>query len=138
MPFTYTLHPTTRLVVTVAAGQVTDADLLALFHAQSSDTRIPTRRREYVSLEKVTEPKVTSAGIGMLVDRDREQVARHESYRLAVVAPSDVAYGFSRMYQMLMEEALPECAVFRNHAEASEWLGLSADEMDFVREKLGA
>jgi hypothetical protein len=41
---------------------------------------------------------------------------------VAVVAPRDVEYGLSRMWQVFVEETGWETMVFRSHTEAQRWL----------------
>jgi len=42
--------------------------------------------------------------------------------RQAIVAPTSVAYGSSRMYQTMLENARPNMMVFRNRDDAMAWL----------------
>ncbi|GMV82244.1 MAG: hypothetical protein AMXMBFR7_34280 [Planctomycetota bacterium] len=133
MPFTYAIHPRTQLVLTVASGLVTDAELKALAKAQLDDPALPIRRREFCSLEGVTEAGVTRAGLQALVEHDLRHVPRHESYRLTIAAPTDVSFGLARMYQLMVEPVLPECSVFREQAEALRWLEASPEEIEFIR-----
>jgi hypothetical protein len=52
--------------------------------------------------------------------------------RLAVIAPSDVVYGISRMHQMASEDKNPfKMLVFRDPEAALKWLG--RDEVDIER-----
>lgn len=44
--------------------------------------------------------------------------------KLAMVATSDLFFGFSRMYEMLRDESPVEIKVFRTLPEAVQWLGL--------------
>ncbi len=136
MPFGYSIHPRTRLVLTVAKGLVTDADLKSLALAQLEDPALPNRRREFCSLEGVTEARVTRAGLQALAEHDLRHVPRHESYRLAIAAPSDVAFGLARMYQLLVEPVLPECSVYREQDDALSWLETSPEELEFIRGRL--
>ncbi len=47
--------------------------------------------------------------------------------KMALVATSDEFYGFGRMYQLLRNESPKEFSVFRDRAEAEQWLGLPDD-----------
>jgi hypothetical protein len=44
-------------------------------------------------------------------------------YKVAVVAARDVEYGLSRMFQVFMDGPPFEFRIFRDRAEALEWLG---------------
>jgi hypothetical protein len=47
--------------------------------------------------------------------------------RVAIVAVTDEFFGLGRMYQMLRGESQVDVRVFRDLAEAEDWLGLPAD-----------
>ncbi len=49
--------------------------------------------------------------------------------RTAVIAETDLLYGFARMYQSLTEvrDAPSTVEVFRTEIEARKWLGLDGD-----------
>ncbi len=48
-------------------------------------------------------------------------------WRTAIVAPTDMVYGLSRMYQILREGSMEEVGVFRDAGDAGKWLGLPED-----------
>ena len=57
-----------------------------------------------------------------------KELARARSFeagaKRAVVAPSDLAFGMARMFQLLHDEAPEDVRVFRAEADARRWLGL--------------
>ena len=57
-------------------------------------------------------------------------------FKCAVVAPTDLGYGFSRMYELGNSPANIELKVFRQLSEASRWLtpGLDPDAIEHLDE----
>lgn len=53
----------------------------------------------------------------------REQFKQRNNCRVALIASSNLQYGFCRMFQMLLEDKLPhELAVFREYDDGEQWL----------------
>jgi hypothetical protein len=66
---------------------------------------------------------VTSAGLHRLIARHDERGPTTLLTRNAIVAPTDVRYGVSRMFQTLRGEGLPaELEVCRTIDEAECWI----------------
>ena len=55
---------------------------------------------------------------------------RHGFRKVAMLVPTDLAYGVSRMYQMLSNDASQDICSFRNLDDAMAWLDLPADIAD--------
>jgi hypothetical protein len=77
---------------------------------------------------------VTGVGLGfttmMRFAEERARWSPAEHVRTAIVAPSDQAFGFGRMFQELLQQRIT-VRVFRDRGEALEWLGLP-DTQDTV------
>jgi hypothetical protein len=67
---------------------------------------------------------VTIAGIAQFAEMDRADADRLDNHRLAIVASEDVVYGMARMYQSVSDDGPQNVMVFREIAEAMEWLGM--------------
>ena len=66
---------------------------------------------------------VTGAGLHRLIALYDGRESDGHATRAAIVAPSDVLYGVSRMFQTLRGDANPdEVEVFRTLDEANAWL----------------
>lgn len=134
MPFEYHISPDTGLVATVAWGTVTDQHLLGHVAAMAADDALPRAMREFVSLEAVTDPRISADTVWRIAERDRHHIPyRYDSYAMTVVAPTDVAYGLTRMYQMMIGEVVPTFSVHRSYEAAREDLALTESEIRFVR-----
>jgi hypothetical protein len=71
---------------------------------------------------------VPTADVRRVAREDREYAATHPPFAIAVVAPHDLEYGLSRMWQAFVEDTPIESNVARTRAEALRWLaGQGAD-----------
>jgi hypothetical protein len=125
MPMTYTIDASRNLITAVATGVLTDAEVMTHRSAPTSDRRFSTGMRELSDLRKVTDFRVTAAGIHNMVAGDMRMVPAGGMHPLAIVAGDDIAYGMSRMYQTLGEPHIRSVGVFRRYEDAAAWLGIA-------------
>ena len=115
MPLTFTYDAERELVVGVATGRFSGADL-----GESEMPDYPIGTPELLDVRAVTEVDVTGADIRRVAERERLGPTRIS--RMAIVTGSTVGYGLSRMFQMLADEAEYEIEVFRELDDALKWL----------------
>jgi hypothetical protein len=122
MPTCYSIDLEHRVVLTIIDGDATDADLTEHVRALHADPQFSPEMAELVDLSGVTQIYVTTAGI-----RTVAQSAVHARLaRRAFIAPTDVLFGLSRMYQSFWNDGAPdELKVFRTRQPALEWVGLA-------------
>ena len=69
---------------------------------------------------------VTVEGFRLLTTMVENHLAgKCEGFKTAVIAPKDINYGMSRMYQVLNEGKLETVMVFREPNEAIKWLRIN-------------
>jgi hypothetical protein len=122
MPITYRIDEAKGLVLTTATGALTDADILGLKARLAADPRWSPGMREQTDVRGIDRLEVTTEGVKRMVSWDAAAGPALRSYRLAIVAPRDEVYGMARMYQMLADSSVPNVGVFRDLAEAEQWL----------------
>jgi len=120
----YRIDAVSGLVIAAAVGCVSDADLLSYAHRLLRDPDRGRAKHELVDL-RAASPDSTAGSEGVrelagFWSRHRDEIA---GGRLAIIAPGDAAYGMSRMYQNLRSDGPDFIRVFRDPAEALEWLG---------------
>jgi len=71
-----------------------------------------------------SETPLTGAQVKSLADYGSLTDAKWGTTKWAVVASNDVTYGLARMYEILTTGYRVVTHVFRNAAEADDWLGL--------------
>jgi hypothetical protein len=121
MSASYNIDPVHRFVYTKLGGHVSDADLVEHQRALLADPRFDSSFCELVDLRDVTEVSVKSR----MVKESAMWPLHAIKARRAIVAPSDVLFGLSRMYQLYRGEVgEAHLGVFRTLEPALEWLGI--------------
>jgi hypothetical protein len=122
VPVSYSIDMQHPLVYTVFSGEVTDADLLEHLRSLYADPRFDSAMPELVDLREVTGVSVSPD----MIPSSARWPLHWPSAQRAVVAPTDLLFGLSRMYESYRGEAGDgQFKVFRAFPPALEWLGLS-------------
>src|SRR5262249_16222411 len=134
MPYRFAFEPTHHVLCCTFRGRVTD-DELRQFHRDAA--RMVERtdpQAAIVSFCRVTEFYVTSGTIRSLARSDppMPDVTRPRF----IVAPEDLTYGMSRMYQIAGEVTRPELRVVRTREEALLALGLADPNFQKIPEEV--
>jgi hypothetical protein len=110
-------------VFKVGKGLVTSADLLLIAIQQAQDVE-GTRGLKYgiADFAEVTDFQVTSDAIRQLVEIQRKTAQISQGAFIAIIAPGQVTYGISRIWQSFTEDMGWTARVFRNRADAIFWL----------------
>ncbi len=129
MPLEISVEPTKRLRYAVARGTLTDRDLLEAWGDALADPSYDPALDNLVDMTETESFEVTPAGVQRLADvmamclKDPGPGVRP---RVALVAPTDAAFGVCRIYETYRElqGAASHFFVTRSKAEAQCWLGL--------------
>ena len=109
-------------------GELDATSLLSYMESVRQEKRLRPGYRSFVDLSGADLCRVDANA----VRRAAEVVGRFEHgderVRVALLAPSDVAFGLARMYGTLVESFQREVRVFRDAAAACAWLGISDPE----------
>jgi hypothetical protein len=112
------------LVLTVFRDDLSDDVLRAHLLELRANPHFHKWMRELIDLRAVTNVSVSSA---MLSESARCMLHAPEARR-ALVAPTDLLFGLSRMYQTnLGEVGSSQLGVFRDLQPALQWIGLSSE-----------
>ena len=130
MSVEYTYDEEMKVLYTRFFGVVTEKDLRDQANAVTADPRIGPGVRELVDLSGVEDIQGGAGGLEENIRIDITHGEKLAGMRTAIVAATDLLYGFSRMYQSLAEvkNAPSKVEVFRTEKEAREWLGLEENE----------
>jgi hypothetical protein len=124
MPIEHRYDPALRTLFIELSGEVSETELVDAARKLASDPAIPAGHRELVNLSGVHNTDVTAATLRRVAHIYSEADQRPEDSRVAIVAPGDLFYGLSRMYEAFRESSALEIRVFRDLPEARTWLGL--------------
>ncbi len=112
------------LVLTVFRDDLTDDDLRAHLQELRANPHFHNLMRELVDLRAVTKVSVSSA----ILNQSARWLLHAPEARRALVAPTDLLFGLSRMYQTnLSEVGASQVGVFRELLPALQWIGLSSE-----------
>jgi hypothetical protein len=79
-------------------------------------------RYQIVDTRDMTDMGLPSEGLRRLASQDVEAAQRLESVAIAVVAPRDLSFGLSRVWQAYSDAPGVTSAVFRDFQSAEDWI----------------
>ena len=131
MSVEYTYDEEHNILYTRFFGLVIDKDLRDQGEAIAADPRIKPGVRELVDLAGIEDIQGSASSLEHNIQIDCAHREKLAGMRTAIVASTDLLYGYSRMYQSLAEVRRSPLTVevFRTVEEAREWLGLQDDEV---------
>jgi hypothetical protein len=119
MPATYAIDKQRRLVITTVSGQLTLADALAHQNKILKDSDFDPSFSQLIDLTRASGSDLEARDIRKMAER---KIFSPESRR-AIVASSNLLYGFGRMFEILREGAGESgIRIFRDLDEAVDWL----------------
>jgi hypothetical protein len=124
MPMSYRIEPDRALVLTEAWGVLTDQDILTHKAKLLSDPAFNPAMAQISDVRRIERLDVTTAGVRAMVGHDAANADRRLGHRMALVVPSDSAFGMARMYQQLGGHEDGSVGVFRTMEEARAWLAV--------------
>ena len=122
MSTSYTIDERQALVRVHARDVFTSADLRDHYHELVADARFQPSYSHLTNLAGVTDCVVESCVIAEVASWPVSTAGT----RRAIVAPSDLAFGLSRMFSLHAEQVGQNVVVFRTEAAAVEWLNSPA------------
>src|SRR5581483_464260 len=124
MPVTVRVDRNKKLVITTYTGQVTNEDVVRQIAEIVRNAPYEGDYRAITDFTQVTHFDISSDQIRLVADSKSPL----EKAQRVMVAPSDVAYGTARMFQMLAGKTRPHITVVRTLDEAYETLGINTKE----------
>ena len=127
MPIDYRVDHARRLVVVRASGTLTDEDVFGYQHEVWSRPEVDGYDElvDMTDVERIALPYADR--VQDLAHLSASMDTRHHASHLAVIAPSDTAFGIGRMYQTyrgLDRHSTKQVGVFRSREEALAFLGV--------------
>lgn len=126
-PITHSIDEDLQLLITTWSGAVTDAEMMAAFRAAYADSRWVPGFNEVTDLRRANVGAVTSDGLRALRLLVAESVAGYSGrFKTSILAPTDLGFGISRMYEMMSDESSESVRVCRDADDAAAWVGIPA------------
>lgn len=124
MPLSFRIDRALGVVFAAAHGVLTDDDLIDFAQKTANDPELRSGLNELIDVRGADLRSVTTRTLRRVAEIFSAFDTGPSRGRVAFVAPADVAFGLSRMYQAYRSDAATEMSVFRAMAEARAWLGL--------------
>ena len=118
MTWSYQIDTSKQRVISTLTQVYTDQEMAEHANALARDPQFGDHFDQIVDLTGVTKLAVTSEGVEANADLEHWD----SGSRRAFVAFSDVAFGMSRMYEILRGDRNDEIRVFRIMDAAASWL----------------
>lgn len=125
MPASYVIDVAERVVRMRAWGIFCNADLRDYYHALRADGRFQSDFQCLVNFEAVQRFALDSPVIAEVASWTVFDVG----VRRAIIAPTDVAFGLSRMFSVHAQDTGQNVAVFRTQMAAEVWLSSPPDAL---------
>ena len=108
----------------ICAGKLTAKDLLdAKDRLLETPGRLEECRFAIVDLGLASSLQLSTDEVRRIAERDRELAAiTRRGLPVAVLAPTDVAYGLARMWEVFVENTGWETIVFKARREGEDWV----------------
>lgn len=133
MPARYWIDSGRRLVFLRYDGIVTRDDVLTVSRESTGDPAFEVGFDELVDFSAMTGSKVSADDVRALIEAVSQSLDGHgRTWRVAVAAPNDVAFGFARMFELLRSDSPEEVHVFRSLDEACAFMGLVPDDLPWL------
>lgn len=118
-------HDAERKLLTIRMhGDLSDEDLIGYANHAVVDEQIEAATNDFIDLSAVVTISASSEALrrvnAILVEGGR---TRNEG-KMAILAPTDLAFGMARMFQSYHDAGAIEVQVFRTAHEARAWLAL--------------
>lgn len=120
MPVSYEIDG--NLVSAKSYGIVTDRDIHEAVLQLVADPAHTPGCHELWDLTDYSSLEVSSRGVEEMVSMDLHYESNFQGGVIAVLAPSDLAFGMARIYQSLSDNSPVKVGVFRSMGEARDWL----------------
>lgn len=125
MPIYHFIRERHAVVISVHVGATSDDEFLDAYEALYANPQFSHDYRQLIDLSSAdSRPRSATAlkRVSYLVMRTFKDDL--EVPRFALVAPHDLSFGLSRMYEVFRDELPGEVLVTRNPLEATKWLDI--------------
>ena len=130
MTATYRIFPDAQLKHVIVSGHTELSELRDLANRFFEDPQFSTKLRQLIDLSELTDAKARFIDVFSLRNFYLRKYGTPPSpVPVAIVAPTDLGYGISKMFATLMtgQQAM-SISIFRDHTAAFDALALSPQE----------
>ena len=123
MPVSFEIHTDQGFFVSTWGGEIMDSDLQSSYETLFRDKAFKPGLNEIADMSDADMKGVTSNGLQTLSWMVRQRLGdKCAGFKTAIIAPEDLSFGLSRMYEMLSDDSPESVKVFRERDEAWAWI----------------
>lgn len=131
MPITFHFRAEDNLVICVHKGDRPDDEFLAACKNMYRNELYDLSMNRLIDMREAVSDTRSTVALRQLAEFVNMQfIESNEHPKIAVIAPNDLSFGISRMYEIFADAVPWELVVFRSVDAALAWLGLPEDLMD--------
>ncbi|MBT8341172.1 MAG: hypothetical protein KJP07_14240 [Desulfatitalea sp.] len=106
----------------IGSGTVKGADVVEARKEVYSNQNFSKQRYQIVDRSKVTDFQVNSAEVMTIAEQDMAAAKINPNILVALISPTDLQYGISRMYEAFIGDSTFVTKVFKDRKSAEEWI----------------
>lgn len=131
MTITFHFRPEENLVICVHKGDRPDDEFLAACKGMYEHDLYNISMNRLIDFRQALSGSRSASALEQMAAFVNTQFAKTDAHpKVAVIAPEDVSFGISRMYEVFTDTVPWDLVVFRTIDAALAWLGLPEDFMD--------
>ena len=124
MPYSFRIDTNHNIVLFKATGAFTSEILLECLQIVAADPKFKTNFNHLVDLRELSSFPAGSSDMQRRANLDRQMEEAIGDCKIALVSSNELVYGMTRMYEIMMNDALPSVHTFKNIDDAIDWLGI--------------
>ncbi len=114
----------------IATGIVTGEEIFTAHREIYNERNLGTQRYQLIDRSHCTEYRVTPEEIKKIAEIDRAASETNPDIIIALVSPTNLQFGMSRMWQAYVEESGFTTEVFHDRESAEKWLEEQLNKSD--------
>ncbi|GAB6907784.1 hypothetical protein DESC_370019 [Desulfosarcina cetonica] len=134
MGIRYKIIPGYSVVVVVQDGYIIDEKKISFYKKLIENSEIESGYAFLVDHTNAKGELLSSDAIQPLAEFSKQMKTIYNLHgKAAIIAPRDITYGLTRMYQAYADEIEDNNQVFRDAQKAVDWLGIPMSVLEEVR-----
>ena len=122
MPIRTIIDKQNGLIQTAASGRVSGPELVDYYRRLRTHPDFKRNLNEIFDASQVEAIDVTADDVRRLSAMTEEYTRLGVPVKVAIVAPGDLEFGMSRMYEMLQIQSINTLKVFHERSAAERWI----------------
>ncbi len=106
----------------IATGVVTGEEIIEAHKEIYSKTNLKKQKYQIIDRTHCEEYQVSSAEVQRIADIDNTAAKTNPNIIMALISPTDVQFGMSRMWEAFIGDSTFVTQVFRDRKRADEWV----------------